>query len=130
MSDQGGVFGIMSNTFSLWASFQQSRNEPVLGLFYRYISQSDFLVAAVSVEAPVVREFAKYVSKNSSLVIGNIDGDPTPNALWMGHWTHFVVKRNQTPEPLKIPPSISQSEKVLERLIRRGVPTSKPGRKR
>jgi hypothetical protein len=130
MSHQGGVLGIMASTFSLWASFRQSRNEPVLGLFYRYISENDFAVAAISVEAPVIREFALYVSKNSSLTIGNIDGDPTPNALWMGHWTHFVVKRNQTPEPMKIPPSISQSEKALQGIIRRGFPKLKPRRNR
>jgi hypothetical protein len=130
MSDQGGVLGIMTSTFSLWASFRQSRSEPVLGLYFRYISDNEFVVVAVAVEAPVIKEFAAYVSRNSALVVGNIDGDPTPNALWLGHWTHFVMKRGRPLEPLEVPAYIDQSERALQRIIRRGIPSVKHGRRK
>jgi len=128
MREQEGVLGMASSTFSLWASFRQSRNEPVLGLFSRYLG-SDFIVIAASVESAVVREFSTFINENSDLVIGNIDGDPTPNALWLGHWTHFFVKHGSALEPLVIPQSISQSEKALQRILRRGFPKPKHGRR-
>lgn len=116
MSDQEGVFSILGNTFSLWATFRQSRNEQVVGLFARYISDRPFVVFAVAVESPAVRDFANYLSQHSRLSISNIDGDPYPNALWLGHWTHFTVKGSAVQPPLVIPPSLSQSEQYLQRI--------------
>jgi hypothetical protein len=122
MSNQEGVFSVMGNTFSLWASFCQSRNEPVLGLFYRYISHSGFIAIAVSVEAPVIYEFKKFVAEHSNLAIATIDGDPTPNALWVGHWTHFTIKRKEIVELPEVPHTPSQSEKFLRKLLNGEVP--------
>lgn len=116
MSDQGGVFSILGNTFSHWASFRESRNKEVVGLFARYISDRPFVVFAVPVESPAVQEFAKYLKQRSNLSISNIDGDPYPNALWIGHWTHFTVKESGVQAPLVVPPSLSQSEKYFQQI--------------
>lgn len=117
MSNPRGVFSVMGSTFSLWASFRESRNEPVLGLFHRYISDSGFVVVAVSVEAPVIYEFRDYVNEHSNLSVAHIDGNPTPHALWVGHWTHFTIKDVGATPPLVVPPALSQSEKFLRRLL-------------
>jgi hypothetical protein len=129
MSNQEGVFSVMGNTFSLWASFRQSRNEPVLGLFYRYISDRGFVVVAVSVEAPVIYEFKKFVEQHSQLAIALIDGNPTPNALWIGHWTHFTIKGKAVQAPLLVPQALSQSEKFLRKLLNGEMPLERKPRR-
>lgn len=117
MSDQRGVFFIMGNTFSLWSSFQESKEREISGFFIRYISDRGFVEIAVSVEAPVVREFENYLEKYSDLRISQINGDPTPHALWLGHWTHFIVKFKNAELPLIAPPTSSQSEKFLRKVL-------------
>jgi hypothetical protein len=117
MSDQRGVFFIMGNTFSLWSSFQESKEREIAGFFIRYISDRGFVEIAVSVEAPVVREFEKYLEKFSDLRITQINGDPTPQALWLGHWTHFIVKYKNSDVPLIAPPTLSPSEKFLRKIL-------------
>jgi len=129
MSNQEGVFSVMGNTFSLWASFRQSRNEPVLGLFYRYISDRGFVVVAVSVEAPVIYDFKTYVAQHSHLRISFIDGNATPHALWLGHWTHFTIKESSIQDPLNVPPALSQSEKFLRKLLNGELPLGRKPRR-
>lgn len=129
MSDQGGVFSIMGNTFSLWARFREEQQQSVLGLYVSSISNRGFVVIAVAVESPVVKQFANYVSKNSNLHIYLIDGDPTPNALWLGHWTHFAVKALDAPLPLTAPASMSSSERYLRRLLNGELPTKRQPRR-
>lgn len=120
---------MMGNTFSLWASFRESRNEPVLGLFHRYISDGSFVVVAVSVEAPVIYDFRDFVKQHSALSIFHIDGNPTPHALWVGHWTHFAIKAAGSPARLIVPPALSQSEKRLRKLLNGDLAAKrKPGR--
>jgi hypothetical protein len=122
MSSPKGVFSVMGNTFSLWATFRESNNHPVLGLYYLHLSDRPFLEVAVSVEREVVLEFAKYVSANSDLVIAQIDGDPTPNALWMGHWTHFRIRFADETEIPVAPPTPNQSERFLKRILNGEMP--------
>ena len=125
MSSPKGVFSVMGNTFSLWASFRQSNNEVVLGLYYLQLSERPFVVVAVAVERQVILDFANYVSANSDLVIAQIDGDPTPNALWMGHWTHFRIRFADETEIPVAPPSPTQPEKFLKRILSGEMPTKR-----
>ena len=125
MSSPKGVFSVMGNTFSLWASFRQSNNEVVLGLYYLQLSDRPFVVVAVAVERQVILDFANYVSANSDLVIAEIDGDPTPNALWMGHWTHFRIRFADETEIPVAPPSPTQPEKFLKRILSGEMPTKR-----
>lgn len=129
MSNQGGVFSLMGNIFSLWATFRESRNEPIVGLFYRYISNRGFVSVAVSVEAPAIYEFRTYVAQHSHLRIPFIDGNPTPHALWLGHWTHFTIKEGSIQEPLIVPPALSQSEKSLRKLLNGELPLGRKPRR-
>ena len=117
MSDQRGVFFVMGSTFSLWASYRESKEKEIPGLFVRYISDRGFVEIAVSVEAPVVKDFADYLAKHSDLKISQINENPTPHSLWLGHWTHFIVKFNNAQPPLVAPPAVSQSEKVLQKIL-------------
>jgi hypothetical protein len=112
----------MGNTFSLWATFQESRNQPVFGLNYLHLSDRPSVVVAVSVEREVILEFAKYVSTHSDLVISRIDGDPKPNALWMGHWTHFRIRLADETEVPTAPPVPTQAEKFLTRILNGELP--------
>jgi hypothetical protein len=125
MSSPKGVFSVMGNTFSLWASFRQSNNEAVLGLYYLQLSDRPFVVVAVAVERQVILDFANYVSANSDLVIAQIDGDPTPNALWMGHWTHFRIRFADETETPVAPTSPTQPEKFLKRILSGEMPTKR-----
>ena len=125
MSSPKGVFSVMGNTFSLWASFRQSNDEAVLGLYYLQLSDRPFVVVAVAVERQVILDFANYVSANSDLVIAQIDGDPTPNALWMGHWTHFRIRFADETEIPVAPPSPTQPEKFLKRILSGEMPTKR-----
>jgi hypothetical protein len=113
----------MGNTFSLWASFRQSNNEAVLGLYYLQLSDRPFVVVAVAVERQVILDFANYVSANSDLVIAQIDGDPTPNALWVGHWTHFRIRFADETEIPVAPPSPTRAEKFLKQILSGEMPT-------
>jgi hypothetical protein len=115
----------MGNTFSLWASFRESKNQPVLGLHYLHLSDRPFLAVAVAVERQVILDFANYVSANSQLVIAQIDGDPTPNSLWMGHWTHFRIRFADETEIPIAPPSPTQPEKFLKRILSGEMPTKR-----
>ena len=123
MSSPKGVFSVMGNTFSLWASFRQSNNEAVLGLYYLQLSDRPFVVVAVAVERQVILDFANYVSANSDLVIAQIDGDPTPNALWVGHWTHFRIRFADETEIPVAPPSPTRAEKFLKQILSGEMPT-------
>ena len=125
MSSPKGVFSVMGNTFSLWASFRLSNNEPVLGLYYLQLSDRPFVVVAAAVERQVILDFANYVSANSDLVIAQIDGDPTPNALWMGHWTHFRIRFADETEIPVAPPSPTQPEKYLKRILSGEMPVKR-----
>jgi hypothetical protein len=115
----------MGNTFSLWASFRQGNNEAVLGLYYLQLSDRPFVVVAVAVERQVILDFANYVSANSDLVIAQIDGDPTPNALWMGHWTHFRIRFADATELPVAPPSPTQAERYLTRILNGEMPLNR-----
>jgi hypothetical protein len=115
----------MGNTFSLWASFRQGNNEAVLGLYYLQLSDRPFVVVAVAVERQVILDFANYVSANSDLVIAQIDGDPTPNALWMGHWTHFRIRFADATELPVAPPAPTQAEKYLTRILNGEMPLNR-----
>jgi hypothetical protein len=117
MSSPKGVFSIMGNTFSLWATFRESKNQPVLGLNYLHLSDRPSVVVAVAVERQVILDFAEYVSTHSDLVISRIDGDPTPNALWMGHWTHFRIRLVDETEIPIAPPTPTQAEKFLTKIL-------------
>ena len=117
MSSPKGVFSIMGNTFSLWATFRESKNQPVLGLNYLHLSERPSVVVAVAVERQVILDFAEYVSTHSDLVISRIDGDPTPNALWMGHWTHFRIRLVDETEIPIAPPTPTQAEKFLTKIL-------------
>ena len=125
MSSPKGVFSIMGNTFSLWATFRESKNQPVLGLNYLHLSDRPSVVVAVSVEREAVLEFAEYVSTHSDLVISRIDGDPQPNALWMGHWTHFRIRLVDETEIPIAPSAPSQSEKYLKRILNGEMPVKR-----
>jgi hypothetical protein len=107
----------MGNTFSLWATFRESKNQPVLGLNFIHLSDRPSVVVAVSAEREAILEFAEYVSIHSDLVISRIDGDPKPNALWMGHWTHFRIRLVDETEIPVAPPSLTQREKFLKRIL-------------
>jgi hypothetical protein len=107
----------MGNTFSLWATFRESKNQPVLGLNYLHLSERPSVVVAVAVERQVILDFAEYVSTHSDLVISRIDGDPTPNALWMGHWTHFRIRLVDETEIPIAPPTPTQAEKFLTKIL-------------
>jgi hypothetical protein len=117
MSSPKGVFSIMGSTFSLWSTFREINSQPVLGLYYLHLSDRPFIEVAVAVEREVILEFAKYVSASSDFVIAQIDGDPTPNALWMGHWTHFRIRFADETEVPIAPVSPSQSEKFLKQIL-------------
>jgi hypothetical protein len=117
MSSPKGVFSIMGNTFSLWATFRESKNQTVLGLNYLHLSDRPSVVVAVSVEREAILEFAEYVATHSDLVISFIDGDPKPNALWMGHWTHFRIRLVDETEIPIAPPVPTQAEKFLTTIL-------------
>jgi hypothetical protein len=125
MSSPKGVFSVMGNTFSLWATFRESKNQPVLGFNYLHLSDRPSIVVAVSVEREAVLEFADYVSTHSDLVISQIDGDPKPNALWMGHWTHFRIRFADETEIPVAPPSLTQPEKFLKRILNGEMPVKR-----
>ena len=129
MSSPKGVFSVMGNTFSLWATFREINNQPVLGLYYLHLSDRPFLEVAVAVEREVILEFAKYVLANSDLVIAQIDGDPTPNALWMGHWTHFRIRFADETEIPVAPPTPTQAEKFLNRILNGESPWKSKGKR-
>jgi hypothetical protein len=130
MSSPKGVFSIMGNTFSLWATFRESNNEAVLGLYYLHLSSDrPFVVVAVAVERQVILDFAEYVSTHSDLVIARIDGDPTPNALWMGHWTHFRIRFADETEIPVAPPAPTQAEKLLTRILNGESPWKSKGKR-
>jgi hypothetical protein len=119
----------MGNTFSLWATFRESKNQPVLGLNYIHLSDRPSVVAAVAVERQVILDFAEYVSTHSDLVISLIDGDPKPNALWMGHWTHFRIRFVDETEIPIAPPAPTQAEKFLTRILNGESPWKSKGKR-
>ena len=129
MSSPKGVFSIMGNTFSLWATFRESKNQPVLGLNYLHLSDRPSVVVAVAVEREAIIEFAEYVSTHSDLVISRIDGDPQPNALWMGHWTHFRIRLVDETEIPVAPPAPTQAEKFLTRILNGESPWKSKGKR-
>jgi|AntAceMinimDraft_12_1070368.scaffolds.fasta_scaffold05096_3 hypothetical protein len=129
MSSPKGVFSIMGNTFSLWAAFRENNDQPVLGFEYIHLSDRPSVVVAVAVEREAVLEFAKYVSAHSDLVISQIDGDPKPNALWMGHWTHFRIRLADETEIPVAPPSPNQAEKFLTRILNGESPWRNKGKR-
>jgi len=122
MSAPKGVFLVMGNAFSLWARFRESKNQPVLGFEYIHLSDRPSVVVAVSVEREAILEFAEYVSAHSDLVISQIDGDPKPNALWMGHWTHFRIRLAHETEIPVAPPAPTQSEKFMTQILNGKMP--------
>lgn len=117
MSSPKGAFFVMGNAFSLWATFRESRNQPVLGFECLHFSDRPSVVFAVSVEREAILEFAKYVSTHSDLVISQIDGDPKPNALWLGHWTHFRIRLVNEIEIPIAPPTPTKAEKLLTGIL-------------
>lgn len=129
MGSEEGVFSIMGNTFSYWAAFQESRNQPLLGLRVTYLSYRPFVEFAASVESPVVREFAEYLPEHSKFSVSNIDGDPQPSSLWLGHWTLFVVKESSVQHLVDVPHSPSRSEKQLRRILNGELPPKRQPRR-
>lgn len=129
MSSPKGAFFVMGNAFSLWATFRESKNQPVLGFNYIHLSERPSVVVAVSVEREAILEFADYLSTHSDLVISKIDGDPKPNALWVGHWTHFRIRlRDETEIPIA-PPAPTQAEKFLTRILNGEMPFKRKGKR-
>jgi hypothetical protein len=122
MGSPKGVFSVIGNAFSLWATFRESRNQPVLGFYHFQLSDRPTVVVAVSVEREAILEFAEYVSAHSDLVISQIDGDPKPNALWVGHWTHFRIRLASETEIPVAPPVPTQAEKFLTRILNGEMP--------
>jgi hypothetical protein len=118
----------MGNAFSLWATFRESKNQPVLGFNYIHLSERPSVVVAVSVEREAILEFAEYLSVHSDLVISKIDGDPKPNALWLGHWTHFRIRLLDETEIPIAPPAPTQAEKFLTRILNGEMPFKRKGK--
>jgi hypothetical protein len=128
MSSPKGAFFVMGNAFSLWATFRESKNQPVLGFNYIHLSERPSVVVAVSVEREAILEFAEYLSVHSDLVISKIDGDPKPNALWLGHWTHFRIRLLDETEIPIAPPAPTQAEKFLTRILNGEMPFKRKGK--
>jgi hypothetical protein len=128
MSSPKGAFFVMGNAFSLWATFRESKNQPVLGFNYIHLSERPSVVVAVSVEREAILEFAEYLSIHSDLVISKIDGDPKPNALWLGHWTHFRIRLLDETEIPIAPPAPTQAEKFLTRILNGEMPFKRKGK--
>jgi hypothetical protein len=129
MSSPKGAFFVMGNAFSLWARFRESKNQPVLGFEYIHLSDRPSVVVAVSVEREAILEFAEYVSTHSDLVISRIDGDPKPNALWMGHWTHFRIRPVDETEVPIAPTVPTQAEKFLTKILNGESPWKSKGKR-
>lgn len=117
MSSPHGVLSLPGSTFRVWATFRELKNEPILGLRVQHLSDRGFIVVAVSDTKQAIADFAAYAAANSELSVYQIDGDPLPHVLWLGHWTHFKVRYSETPAMPPIPPHLEQSEKTLRRIL-------------
>jgi len=129
MSSSKGAFFVMGNAFSLWATFRESKSQPVLGFNYLHLSDRPSVVVAVSVEREAILEFADYVSAHSELKISQIDGDPKPNALWVGHWTHFRIRLADETEIPIAPPAPTQAEKFMTKIFNGESPWRSKGKR-
>lgn len=112
----GSVFSVIGNTFRLWASFCQER-ELNNSVFVKHLSDRGFAQFAVPVPAHFVEEFAATLEQQSNIRISGIDGDVHPAALWLGEWTHFNARFYNEPAPISPPPSETQSERFLRRIL-------------